>query len=250
MLYAVSSLNPEGDTTDRENNLVGTLGELLVNAPGYVSETTSSDIARDNSHAYLVCHQDQVAGWRIENIQEGFNFWRGSIDDLISMGKVSEPDCYAVQHQHFCALRQRTQGSHQVNRLLQSVEGGIPLTAMDFNAGSHLIIGGFSSGNEGLVVIRDREFQGMLTLAASATPGYNDDPFHRTLLNLSRSKSNGFAGKDREPSWSTEAIEIPNPKSQISNNKQITMTKIQNSKPVLVIEYWNLRFVYNLVLGI
>jgi hypothetical protein len=27
------------------------------------------------------------------------------------------------------------------------------------------------------------------------------------------------------------------------------MTKIQNSKPVLVIEYWNLRFVCNLVLG-
>jgi hypothetical protein len=40
-----------------------------------------------------------------------------------------------------------------------------------------------------------------------------------------------------------------NSKSQISNNKQITMTKIQNSKPVLVIEYWNLRFVCNLVLG-
>jgi hypothetical protein len=28
------------------------------------------------------------------------------------------------------------------------------------------------------------------------------------------------------------------------------MTKIQNSKPVLVIEYWNLRFVCNLVLGV
>jgi hypothetical protein len=39
-------------------------------------------------------------------------------------------------------------------------------------------------------------------------------------------------------------------KSQISNIKQITMIKIQNSKPVLVIEYWNLRFVCNLVLGI
>ena len=57
-----------------------------------------------------------------------------------------------------------------------------------------------------------------------------------------------------------------NSKSQISNIKQITMTKIvraslglptlragpqfQNSKPVLVIEYWNLRFVCNLVLGV
>ena len=28
------------------------------------------------------------------------------------------------------------------------------------------------------------------------------------------------------------------------------MTKIQNSKPVLVIEYWNLRFICNLVLVI
>ena len=28
------------------------------------------------------------------------------------------------------------------------------------------------------------------------------------------------------------------------------MTKIQNSKRVLVIEYWNLRFICNLVLGI
>ncbi len=57
-----------------------------------------------------------------------------------------------------------------------------------------------------------------------------------------------------------------NSKIQISNIKQITMTKIvraslglptlragpqfQNSKPVLVIEYWNLGFHCNLVLGI
>jgi hypothetical protein len=56
-----------------------------------------------------------------------------------------------------------------------------------------------------------------------------------------------------------------NYKSQISNNKQITMTEIvraslglptlragpqfQNSKPVLVIGYWNLEFICNLVLG-
>jgi hypothetical protein len=36
-------------------------------------------------------------------------------------------------------------------------------------------------------------------------------------------------------------------KFQITNNKQITMTKIQNSKPVWVIEYSNLRFVWNLL---
>ncbi len=50
-------------------------------------------------------------------------------------------------------------------------------------------------------------------------------------------------------------------KSQNPNNKQITMTQIQNFKRshhikvrfpiyVWVIEYWNLRFVCNLVLGI
>jgi len=31
---------------------------------------------------------------------------------------------------------------------------------------------------------------------------------------------------------------------------QITMTKIQNSKSVFVIEYWNFGFNWNLVLGI
>jgi hypothetical protein len=52
-----------------------------------------------------------------------------------------------------------------------------------------------------------------------------------------------------------------NYKSQNPNNKQITMTEIQNSKPVYhlkkekpkyvwVIDYWNLRFICNLVLGI
>jgi hypothetical protein len=52
-----------------------------------------------------------------------------------------------------------------------------------------------------------------------------------------------------------------NYKSQNPNNKQITMTEIQNSKPsfylkkenfkyVWVIEYWNLRFICDLVLEI
>ena len=45
--------------------------------------------------------------------------------------------------------------------------------------------------------------------------------------------------------WSNE-----NTKSQITNIKQITNNNDQNSKPVLVIEYWNLRFVCNLVLGV
>jgi hypothetical protein len=45
-------------------------------------------------------------------------------------------------------------------------------------------------------------------------------------------------------------ISVKNSKSQITNNKQITITKIQNSKPVWVIEYWNLVFHWDLVLGI
>jgi hypothetical protein len=58
----------------------------------------------------------------------------------------------------------------------------------------------------------------------------------------------GIAGKDCELFCSTGVL--AEYKSQITNIKQITMTKIPNSKPVLVIEYWNLRFVCNLVLGI
>jgi hypothetical protein len=41
---------------------------------------------------------------------------------------------------------------------------------------------------------------------------------------------NGFAGKDCELFWSTGGHR--NSKSQIRNIKQITMTKIRNSKPV------------------
>ena len=58
-----------------------------------------------------------------------------------------------------------------------------------------------------------------------------------------------------------EAKVNANYKSQNSNNKQITMTEIRNFKRshppkkgspiyVWVIEYWNLRFICNLVLGI
>jgi hypothetical protein len=36
----------------------------------------------------------------------------------------------------------------------------------------------------------------------------------------------------------------------MTKSKQITTTKIQNSKPVSVIWYWDLRFVCNLVLGV
>ena len=66
-----------------------------------------------------------------------------------------------------------------------------------------------------------------------------DGPFRRVFLfspkNMvlkARSELAGFAGEEFELFWSTGGIEIP------------------NSKSVLVIEYWNLRFVCNLVLGI
>jgi hypothetical protein len=42
----------------------------------------------------------------------------------------------------------------------------------------------------------------------------------------------GVAATGGELFWSTEGIEITNHKSQITNIKQITMTKIRNSKPV------------------
>ena len=47
-----------------------------------------------------------------------------------------------------------------------------------------------------------------------------------------------------------EAEVDENSKFQITNNKQITMTEIRNFKSLLVIEYWNLRFVWDLVLEI
>jgi hypothetical protein len=58
------------------------------------------------------------------------------------------------------------------------VEGGIPFASVALDAGPHLIICGFGSGDEGFVIIRGREFQGVFTLAASATPGYQSNPFH------------------------------------------------------------------------
>ncbi|MGD8434193.1 MAG: hypothetical protein PVI73_08770, partial [Syntrophobacterales bacterium] len=41
-----------------------------------------------------------------------------------------------------------------------------------------------------------------------------------------------------------------NTKSQIPNSKKITMTKIQNSKPLFFFDYCNLGFICNLVLVI
>jgi hypothetical protein len=46
------------------------------------------------------------------------------------------------------------------------------------------------------------------------------------------------------------SISAENSKSQIPNHKQIPKIKIQNSKPVWDIGYWNLRFIWNLVLDI
>jgi hypothetical protein len=62
----------------------------------------------------------------------------------------------------------------------------------------------------------------------------------------------GFGNADltRPRSRNREAEVDGNSKLQITNNKQITMTEIQNSKHVWVIEYWNLKFICNLVLGI
>ena len=63
----------------------------------------------------------------------------------------------------------------------------------------------------------------------------------------------GFRARGVDELWSNGVVEYwrkRNSKSQIPNIKQITMTKIQNSILVLVIWYWNLGFVCNLVLGV
>ena len=86
---------------------------------------------------------------------------------------------------------------------------------------------------------------------------------------LRGSEFNGFAGKDCELFWSTgvlDSLKIPNNKSQVPNKSQwpklsalrldsppcgrVPSFKILNLFFVLVIEYWNLRFVCNLVLGV
>jgi hypothetical protein len=51
-------------------------------------------------------------------------------------------------------------------------------------------------------------------------------------------------------STKNDSVSVKNSKSQIPNHKQIPMIKIQNSKPVWNIGYWNLRFIWNLVLDI
>jgi hypothetical protein len=60
------------------------------------------------------------------------------------------------------------------------------------------------------------------------------------LVLRARSEFNGFAGTGASCFGVLEYWRNRNSKSQIINIKQITMTKIQNSKPVLVI--WCLEF--------
>jgi hypothetical protein len=55
---------------------------------------------------------------------------------------------------------------------------------------------------------------------------------------------------EKRPVWSHKRLICFSKKFQITNSKQITMTKIQNYKPVWVTEYWNLVFHWNLVRGI
>jgi hypothetical protein len=45
-------------------------------------------------------------------------------------------------------------------------------------------------------------------------------------------------------------VSVKNSKSQMTNSKQITMTKIPKNKPGWLIGYWDLGFPWYLVLGI
>jgi hypothetical protein len=66
-----------------------------------------------------------------------------------------------------------------------------------------------------------------------------------TEFDTSAGLKSGQFGQAKDDSVSAE-----NSKSQIPNHKQIPMIKIQNSKPVWDIGYWNLRFIWNLVIVI
>jgi hypothetical protein len=63
------------------------------------------------------------------------------------------------------------------------------------------------------------------------------------------SELNSSAGRDCELFWSNEVSEIPNHKYQTNHNDQSACGG-PNLFFVMVIEYWNLRFVCNLVLEI
>jgi hypothetical protein len=76
-----------------------------------------------------------------------------------------------------------------------------------------------------------------------------DSPQGNPVL-WARSYFNGLAAKDEERFENTAAPEIPNRKSQISNKPQWPKFEIPNVFSVSVIEYWKLRFVCNLVLGV
>ena len=64
------------------------------------------------------------------------------------------------------------------------------------------------------------------------------------LVPWTRSVFGDFAGTNGELFWSTGAL--GNQKFKITNHND----QIRNSKQAFVFEYWNLRFVCNLVLGI
>jgi hypothetical protein len=83
------------------------------------------------------------------------------------------------------------------------------------------------------------------TLTASGKAGLTQDESYYYSLALTMPKGLLFVKAiliDRRV--------IKNSKSQISNNKQITMTEIQNSKTVLVIGFWNLFVIWCLEFGI
>jgi hypothetical protein len=69
------------------------------------------------------------------------------------MKKVAKPDCYAVDYHHLCIFRQGFQRRCEINRFLDSMVRGAALTAVTFNAGPHLIIGGFGCGNESSILM-------------------------------------------------------------------------------------------------
>jgi hypothetical protein len=89
MLYALSSFDSEGNPTDRQNDLMGSLGKLLVQAARYVTEATSGRVRGDNTHSNFICYQDEMTRWGVENVQKSIYFWASSVNYFLSIREVA-----------------------------------------------------------------------------------------------------------------------------------------------------------------
>jgi hypothetical protein len=89
MRYALSSFNSEGNPTDRQNDLMGSFGKLLVEAARYITEVTSGRVRGDNTHANFICYKDEMTRWGVENVQKRLYFWASSVNYFLLIREVA-----------------------------------------------------------------------------------------------------------------------------------------------------------------